>query len=229
MKRKIFWLMFSLIFLTGLVGVLGPMIISPRTGDSRISAAAMQGRKLFVAIMQANVDRETAGFPDIWPRTAGFEASPDGKDDVSCMTFTDSTSYFKVIFDMPAYGTDAWAPYVADVDVGVLKRSKDSRFCDWIVAANISEKDDDFIPVLVSSNVDPSVLKNLYDGQYDERIPFGSKVGRTHIPWGDDAVVVVRKNGSSQVFKRRYFTYKNLYPGRSFSLPNLRYLDIQQP
>ena len=190
------------------------------------SMAAMRGRNLFVGIVQANTEREVAGLQSVWPNTAGSDGLSDDKEDIAGIPFRNSTDYFRTLFDMASMGKDGWAPYV-DVDISTLKLSKDSDFCDWIVAANIKEEFDDVIPVLISANVDPSVLKTLFNGYDDTPIPFGSKVGRTKLPWCDDFVIVVRKGGASQVFKRRDFTFSKLYNKQPFSAPGLKYLDVK--
>ena len=221
------------ILLVALVPIVGILLaaLGPATSsamrNAQTAAASMRGRNLFVGIVQANTDREAAGLPDIWPRTPGSPFLSSDKHDVSGMPFKNATDYFKVIFDTKSYGTGEWAPYLS-ADMDVLKLSKDGyRFCDWIVAANVQDEFDDNIPVLISANVDPAILKTSYDGYDNSPIPFGSKVGRTGIPWGDSAVIVIRKGGSAQIIRRNHFTYDTLYNGQKFSAPGLRYLDAE--
>lgn len=205
--------------------VLGPVTSSAML-SARTNAASMMGRNLFVGIVQANVEREAAGLPDVWPRTSGSPLLSNDKHDVAGMPFRNASDYFKVLFDTESYGTSEWAPYLS-VDMGVLKLSKDGGVCDWIVAANVKDEFDDNIPVLISANVDPSTLKSSYDGYDSSPIPFGSEVGRTGIPWGDSAVIVIRKGGSAEVIKKRYLTYDTLYNRQKFSAPGLKYLDAE--
>lgn len=220
-------LLVALVPVTGIVmSALFPAI-SSATRNAQTTAASMRGRNLFVGIVQANADREAAGLPDIWPRTPGSSFLSSDKHDVSGMPFKNATDYFKVLFDTKSYGTGDWSPYLS-VDMDVLKLSNDGyRFCDWIVAANVQDEFDDNIPVLISANVDPATLKTSYDGYDNSPIPFGSKVGRTGIPWGDSAVIVIRKGGSAQIIRRNHFTYDTLYNGQKFSAPGLRYLDAE--
>ena len=210
-----------------LMGSLIPAISSSMT-SANTSAAAMRGRNLFVAIELANVERGAAGLPGVWPRTAGsFLLNRAAQDDISGMAFDNAADYFKVLFDMKAYGTDRWEPYV-NVDKGVLKLpGSDDGFCDWIVAANVLDELEDSVPVLISANVDPATLKASYDGDDNTPIPFGSKVGRKVFPWGDAAVVVVRKGGGAQVIKAKHFNYNVLYNRQGFSAPGLKYLDAR--
>ena len=210
-----------------LMAAVFPAVSSAMTSATS-SAASVRGRNLFVAITQANVEREAAGLPGVWPHMAGSSDLQDDKNDISGIAFRNSTEYFKVLFDMASYGSDNWAPYVADVEPEtVLRLSKDGGFCDWIVAANVQDEFDDVIPVLISANVDPSVLKTSFDGHDNTPIPFGSEVGRTKLPWCDQFVIVVRKGGATEVLKRKYFTYSNLYRKQPFSAPGLKYLDVE--
>lgn len=188
-------------------------------------ASAMRGRNLFVGITQANTEREAAGLDGVWPRTAG-NLSGD-KNDIAGIDFKNSTEYFKALFDMASFGKANWQPYVSGVDLDVLKLSKDSGPCDWIVAANVKDEYSDVIPVLISANVDPKALKTSFSGNDNTPIPFGSQVGRTKLPWCDAFVVVIRKGGAAQVIDAKNFTYSMLYGRQPFSAPGLKYLDVQ--
>lgn len=230
-KTAKLWIIINMVAapLIGLLCILPSALfpaVSSAMQSADSSAAAMRGRNLFVGIVQANTEREAAGLQSVWPNTAGSDGLSDDKEDIAGMPFRNSTDYFRALFDTASMGKDGWAPYVA-ADISTLKLSKDSDFCDWIVAANIQDEFDDVIPVLISANVDPSVLKTSFNGYDDTPIPFGSKVGRTKLPWCDDFVIVVRKGGASQVFKRRDFTFSKLYNKQPFSAPGLKYLDVK--
>lgn len=204
----------SLILLSALTPAVSSAMVK-----AQATAAAMNGRKLHSAIVTANINRESAGLPNVWPRTAGSPLLSGERGDISEMAFNTSADYFKVLFDKK---------YIDDVDKECLTLSKGGRrSCDWIVAANVGDEISDDVPVLISANVDPETLKTSYDGYDSSPIPFGSMVGRKGIPWGDAAVVVVRKSGDVSVFRKRQFTYDNLYNRRSFSAPRLKYLDVE--
>ena len=208
-----------------LMGALFPAVSGAAEAVSS-SEMAMRGRLLFTGITQACVEREAVGLQGVWPNTAGSDSLSDDQDDISGIPFRNSADYFRTLFDTASMGKEEWKPYV-QVNASKLLISKDSDFCDWIVAANVKAEFDDAIPVLVSANVDPSVLKTSFNGHDDTPIPFGSKVGRTKLPWCDRFVIVIRKNGVMQTFRRRDFTYSNLYNNRSFSAPGLKYLDVE--
>ena len=231
-KSAMHWIIANMLFapIIAVIGILAGALfpaISSASQSANSSAASMRGRSLFVGIVQASTEREAAGLQSVWPQTAESSELSDDKEDIAGIPFRTSSQYFRTLFDTNAMGSDDWAPYISGVDIGVLKLSKDSDFCDWIVAANIQEEFDDVIPVLISANVDPSSLKTSFDGFDDTPIPFGSAVGRSRLPWCDDYVIVVRKGGAAQVIKKKYFTYSTLYNKQSFSAPGLKYLDVE--
>lgn len=209
------------------VSSLVDKVTSAKT-SAEISRVSMYGHRLYQAMITANTEREAAGLPPVWPRTKDIT---DDAEDIAGMTFKNSTDYFKALFDMSNYGTANWKSYV-DVDQSVLRLSKKSGFCDWIVAANVKDEFEDHIPVLISANVDPATLRTSYYSESDYKfnttpIPFGSKVGRTELPWCDDFVVVITKGGSAHVFKPKYFNHYLLYRNLSFMAPGLKYLDVK--
>ena len=233
-KTAKLWIVINMIvgFAVGIIPAIGILIatlfpaVSSAMQSANSSAAALHGRTLFVGITQACIEREAAGLPSVWPRTAGSDDLSDDKDDIAGISFRNSTDYFRALFDVASMGKDGWDPYV-NVDISTLKLSKNGGFCDWIVAANVKDEFDDVIPVLISANVDPSVLKTSFNGHDDTPIPFGSEVGRKNLPWCDKFVIVIRKGGTAEIFKRRYFTYSMLYNKQSFSAPGLKYLDVE--
>lgn len=226
------WIIANVVFglLFGLIWLLSMGMLSSSVSGAKQSldadAVATYGRNLFIGITQSCVEREVSGLPSAWPHTVASSNLSDDKDDIAGIAFKSSSDYFKALFDIASCGKDDWSPYV-EVDSGLLKLAKDGGFRDWIVAANVQDEFPDVIPVLVSANVDPSVLKTSFAGKGDALIPFGSEVGRSKLPWCDDFVVVVRKGGAVQVFKKGQFTYSALYDDQSFSVPGLEYLDVE--
>ena len=198
--------------------VLGGIVlpqVSLVLNDAIASSRAMRGRNIFVGIIQANTEREVHGFENVWPRTVALEGE-GYKDDIAGKAYTTSTEYFRDMFDAENYGTQDWAPYL-DCDISVFGRN----FDDWCVAANVTDDMPDCIPVLVSANFNPELLRRKWDRRSGSivRLPIGSRSGAAKSMFGDREIVVVRKGGSVEVLKERDLTYAALYRNCAFCLP----------
>ena len=53
-----------------------------------------------------------------------------------------------------------------------------------------------------------------------EQLPIGPASGAAKSLFGDKAIVVVRKSGTVETFKKKYLTYDKLYKRQSFDLTN---------
>lgn len=60
--------------------------------------AGKRGRELYVAMVQANVEREGAGIAPVWPRTTAQKGTPKG--DIAGLAFKSAAGYFSVLFDV---------------------------------------------------------------------------------------------------------------------------------
>ena len=211
-----------------LAGALFPAISSAML-NANTAAMAMRGRKLFVGLIQANVEREAAGLDSVWPRTV----SAAGADEKGiCKS---ATAYFNHLFEMENYGKSDWNPNVK-ADIGTLGKDAvvgnliDAGGLEWCVAANVTDDLPDHIPVLISANFNPAVLLRKWDGKTDGsvRLPIGPASGAAKSMFGDKAIVVVYKGGSSIVIQKKFLTYNTLYNKHAFDLnrqnPPLVYL-----
>ena len=70
----------------------------------------------------------------------------------------------------------------------------------WLIAANITDKDDDRIPVLITRNVDVSAIEHAINygiktNDFKTKIPLGK--GDYKTPFENKAFVCVRKGGGT--------------------------------
>ena len=220
-------------FFAIVAGALLPAVSSalPAVSSTRLNANAMtlsiQGRKLIMGIIQANIDRPSSQ-GTVWPRT---NVDGDSTDDIASHGSKSATDYFSALFDIEHYGTSEWDPNV-DSDLlrfGVLGKNavvgKTIRAAglDWCIAANVTDETPDFMPVLISANFNPALLLNEWNGQTDgtRRLPIGPESGSEKSMFNDKAIVIVRKSGAAEVIKQTDLTYNKLYAGMSFDLTNM--------
>ncbi len=98
---------------------------------------------------------------------------------------------------------------------------------DWHVAVNVTDDMSERIPVLVSSNLDPSLLLGAWDGDTERRTRLSLKKNKDVSPqtaWRNSAIVVVKKNGFAFCTQEKYLEYSQLYregwrESRAFSCP----------
>lgn len=201
-------------------GSLFPAISSAMSA-AQTSAAAMNGRNLFIGIVQANVDRIAVGLDNVWPHT--FGGASGNSNDIADKAFSSAKDYFEELFDMVNYGTDAWAPYV-DVDTKYLGKdvvkgkTLNIDGIDWCIAANVTDAMPDIVPVLVSANFNPAYLLDKWDGRTDAKkpLPIGPDSGASKTLFGDKAVVIVCKGGAAKVIKKKDLNYETIYERQYF-------------
>lgn len=204
---------------------------------AKAMAFAIKGRKLFAAVIAANLIRfdynENLNRLDynesVWPHTDKSDGLSDNASDIAGQVFNSSTEYFNALFDLnkPAGSRN---PYV-DCDISVLdapiilpysgEGKLESENVPWIVASGFDDETVDHLPIMVSANLDPSILLGSWDGKTDADKSLESAVK------GDfKTVVIVRKGGGSDIVKAEDLNYKTLY-GQPFAMPEnlkLRYL-----
>lgn len=93
---------------------------------------------------------------------------------------------------------------------------------DWHVAVNVTDDMDDNVPVLVSSNLDPSLLLGAWDGKTDATTMLPLLEDKEVSPktaWRNAGIVVVTKGGFSRCFRKKYMRYDVVYSRRAFSCP----------
>ena len=230
---------FTLVELLVVIGILGILMgalfpaISAAMFNANTAAMAMRGRNLFVAITQANTDREAAGLSSVWPSedTEGLD-----DDDKKLIGASSTTEYFKYLFDIE-HKNDAsqWKPYV-EVDIGVLSgggvqgasgATINKNNIAWVVVQNVPSEMADVVPVLASRNVCldelNQALSSKIQGNESTVVNCGNNKGESDVPFGNKGWVLVRKGGASQVIKSKYSKYSVVFNHQGFDNSNLEY------
>ena len=226
---------FTLVELLVVIGILGILMgalfpaISSAMLSANTSACAMRGRNLFVAITQANTEREAAGLPNVWPKSS--EQVSTDTEDISSQSYNDSATYFQDLFDIAKYGKQDWSPYVT-VDIGVLSGAGVTPFAGgstlngqnvaWIVLKGVQDEMEDVLPVLVTRNAQYTKLVASGEFQGTETDPVGigkAGGGESDTPFGNKAFVIVRKGGASSVIKAKYNKLYLVYNRQGFTMP----------
>ena len=160
---------------------------------------AMNGRNLFIAIVEANTEREASGLASLWPHTSEENGLTDDTTDLAGKKFSSATTYFKALFDV-----DGNKPYV---DVDQAYAMADGKAI-WCVAQGVVDEMSDNVPVLISANFDCSALPCTWTGSEsdaDKALTIGS-LGMM----GDFAIVVVYKGGRVKVLKKEDVTLHSI-------------------
>ena len=186
-------------------------------------ATTARGKDIYVAIIQANTEREPLGLPDVWPRTpiGGGRKIEDVRwvPDIAQMEFQNSTDYFYELLDGANFGTTKWAPYVSGLDyskfagAGVPMGNERKKLRPennmWSIAGDIEDDMPDVLPVLVTRNVDCASFYKILQGDGTEKIEWWSKHYKT--PFSNKGFAIVRKGGGTITMGSKYINISSLY------------------
>jgi hypothetical protein len=172
-------------------------------------AVGAKGRDIVVAIKGANKSRATQGLPPIWPKT--YLPYTNRLDDISGKIFQTSSDYFYELYDGKNVGSDQQHPYIKGFNYGKLagggvptKSGQGNLVAAnnmWIIAANITDEDDDRIPLLITRNVDAKEIEKVVNqglkvNEFEKRLAFS----KTYLaPFGNKQIVVVYKSGKFRI------------------------------
>jgi len=231
---------FVIIFLVLLSFAINPFPSSSAMLKAKMAPVGARGRDIYVAITNQNALRKALDLPPIWPKTC--LASTNLTDDISGKVFKTSTEYFAALYDEEHIGTEAWKPWVSGFDYSKLagagvpaKEGKGKLLAKnnmWLIAANITEEDDDRIPILITRNVDVKAIEEAINHGWPTKdyVPQNSlDKGGYKTPFGKKGFVCVTKGGGTFNVTTKYATLrvlfhdKTLYP-RDPSKPPIVYL-----
>ena len=236
-KTVVFWLV-SCVLAILIIVALSPRGIRHPPGNP----VSTYGKDIYVAIIGANTEREPLGLEPVWPKTQLKPGTDTSKGDIPTKTFTNSTDYFYELYDGVNAGTATHDPYVRGFDysklaasgvpakVGGGKLTAENNM--WVIAANITEEDDDQIPILISRNVDVkaierAIVNGIKTNDFATRIEVGKGIYKT--PFGDKGFVCVKKGGGIFNIRSSHATLGTIFghqelPPRDPSKPPIVYL-----
>lgn len=181
---------------------LMPAFVNALAG-ANMTTLGSRGKDIYVAITSANSEREAIHGLSVWPDRGAF---------------TNSTDYFRHLFDEEHYGTPTWKPEVQGFDYSKLAgagvpRCRNNRltavYNAWSVAEHLADEWDEVMPVLVTRNVDASSLAS------PDTMTNGLRTLRFDTTWdtpfGDGGMILIRKSGAVFKGRRKNLSYDKVY------------------
>jgi hypothetical protein len=239
-RRKIlFWVCLNLALVWFIIGALFPTFETPIIIPN-MAAVAMRGRDIYVAVIGTNTEREPLGLGPVWPKTQLKPGVDVSSGDIAVKIFTNSSDYFYELYDGPNECTTNHSPFAMGFDysklagAGVPFKSGAGKLTPtnnvWIIAANITEEDDDRIPVLLTRNVDVKEIERVVNqglkaSEFKKRVTFGRGLYKT--PFGKEGLVGIRKGGGMikilrlSVVARRDRFGTHFFPSQTITLGEL--------
>ena len=223
---------FTLVELLVVIGILGILmgalfpVISSAMLSSNLSTMSMQGRKIIVGIVQANIDRQGKQDP-LWPKDKDENSSDEGDQDIASKCGT-ATEYFQALFNMDKYGGTDWEPAV-DGELlsslwgcgvpGMSGQTLEKKNIAWCMVKNVQDETQDFIPVLVTRNVTVSEIDSKlsdFTGKDENKVTLGAA---NSTPFSDKGFVLVRKSGAAEAVKKQYATFSVIFKNQAVKAP----------
>jgi len=236
-KTVVFWLVSCALAILIIVA-LSPRGIRHPPGNP----VSTYGKDIYVAIIAANTEREPLGLGNVWPKTLIPSGTDTTVKDISNTPYNNSSDYFYDLYDGDNVGRLGHNPYVRGFDysklaasgvpakVGGGKLTAENNM--WAIVANITDEDDDHIPLLITRNVDVKAIERaiasgIKTNDFATRIDVGKGLYKT--PFGDKGFVCVRKGGGVFNVRSNHATIGFIlghqeFPPRDPSKPPIVYL-----
>lgn len=189
---------------------------------SNLSAISTRGRDIYIAIVGANTERAAIGLPPVWPADMGFYTNAVAGD-ISSVSFTNSTEYFRRLYDEAHAGAARWEPCVAGFEYSKLSgfgvpMCADGRLTPehniWTIAKNVHDDLPDVVPVLITRNIDAASLAVTVSAEdAAKKVLFEWPL---QSPGGNKGLVAIRKGGSIFKARRKYMVYSVIYGNKTF-------------
>ena len=219
---------FNVIELAAVTAVVMLLVLAlvPAVGNKIMACdmtpVGVRGREIFMAIAGANVEREPLGLSSVWP-SENPPVTNNGPYEVECFNFSNSTDYFKRIYDEENAGTADWSPFASGFDYTRLagagvppctsgKLRPENNM--WTIAMNVTDDLADTVPVLITRNIDASSLAaKVTDQDWGKSLRFDPE---WETPFGNSAFALIRKGGAVFRAREKYVSYKAVYRGQTF-------------
>ena len=180
------------------------------------STIGWRGKDIYVSIVGANTEREPLGLPSVWP--SDDEPRTTAVWGVECFNFTNSTDYFRYLYDEEHAGTEAWSPFVAGFDYSQLAgagvphctgKPLTAKYNAWTIVKNVPDDMDDIVPILITRNLDVRSLASDESSWHQGRQLYFDDEWNT--PFGSRGFIMVRKGGAIFKARDKYSSYRHVY------------------
>lgn len=207
---------------------------------ANLYAVSARGKDILRSITEANADRLPLGLLPVWPKT--YLTTTNHPSDISSKIFKTSSEYFYELYDGPNVGNEKHNPYIKGFDYSKLAGAGvpakagggkvDAHNNMWVIAANITDQDNDRIPFLITRNVDVKEIERVVNHGLkasEFKIGIGLGQGQYRAPFSNKGFAAVFKGGTTFNLKKRTVTLGDIFkyeefPPRDPSKPPIVYL-----
>ena len=174
---------------------------------ANMKAMSTHARDIYAAMAGVNTAREPIGRGTVWPKAGNTVTLGD---DISKMTFGNSTDYFNALHVVMGFDYSKCAGAVVTPSTQDWLTAQNNA---WTIAANVTDDMPDTIPVILSRNVDPASLIPREGDDLCQQFIRPSEKFRS--PFGNRGFVIIRKGGAVTCYTKRYTNLDSLYFGAS--------------